>query len=510
MVYLDGIDKDYFLHFLDRELLETQGIYDRSLEWAIIRDVRFILFSTVGDLILSASFLFESKYALAVFNTFYRLFLNGKFIIAITYDSVKKMISVKQDQYKEEEKNFPNYFNDLWYILEEFGVVLIPKREDTTLYIADGMLNRVNLEKKLECKENIPYIIETVEERNKRAITHHLFEAIYEKRNISIRDQERVNDLITELYIKSYMEYFDATIATGLSCGIFKYDHLSKNFPLSDISFWIKLYRRVGVYQFICTCKASTIATILESDIQHDFIRAISGWLSDYNLGKEIITNLNYYKLINSLPKFGEILTEDINSYFERLKIVEETLSNSKKLCIERRRSIVTNKERTVFVVHGRNSKIKTALFTFLRSINLKPLEWESAVGMTGKGTPTTLEVIETGMKNSGGTIILFTGDDFAKLKEELWDKDEHYDFELQPRQNVLFEAGMSIALYPASTVIVRVGMLREISDLTGINYISLSNSPEKRNALIARLKTVGLNVDDSGNDWLTAGDFTV
>lgn len=168
------------------------------------------------------------------------------------------------------------------------------------------------------------------------------------------------------------------------------------------------------------------------------------------------------------------------------------------------------NEQRNVFVVHGRNAKIKKALFAFLRSINLNPLEWESAVSMTGKGTPTTLEVIETGMKNSGGTIILFTGDDLAKLKEELWNTDEHFDFELQPRQNVLFEAGMAMALYPKNTVIVRVGMLRDISDLAGINYVNLSNNPENRNALITRLKTIGLDINTTGNDWLSAGDFDV
>lgn len=74
-------------------------------------------------------------------------------------------------------------------------------------------------------------------------------------------------------------------------------------------------------------------------------------------------------------------------------------------------------KEKTVFVVHGRNMKIKQNVFIFLRSLNVRPLEWESAVKMTNKGAPTTLEVIKAGMKNSNGIIVLFTGDDLAKLK---------------------------------------------------------------------------------------------
>ena len=85
-------------------------------------------------------------------------------------------------------------------------------------------------------------------------------------------------------------------------------------------------------------------------------------------------------------------------------------------------------KEKTVFVVHGRNMKIKQNVFIFLRSLNVRPLEWESAVKMTHKGAPTTLEVIKAGMKNSNGIIVLFTRDDLAKLKEEFWEAGENFD----------------------------------------------------------------------------------
>lgn len=309
------IEKDYFLHFLDRELLETQGIYNSLLEQAIIRDVRFILFHSIGDLILSASFLFESKYAYAIFNEFYPLFLSGKFTIAITYDSLKKMISTKQDQYKGNEKNFPNYFNDLWHIIEERGIILIPKREDTTLYIADGMLNEENYGAKMENRKCVPYIMEAVEYRDKRAITHHLFDSVYMKQGVSTNDQETINSLITELYIRSYLEYFDATIATGLSCGIFKYDYLSTNFPLSDVAFWIKLYKRIGIYQFVCTCNVSTIIAVLSSNIQYNFIQTVFSWLSYFEnkkIGVKIIDK-KFYRLINSIPQFAELQTGDIN-----------------------------------------------------------------------------------------------------------------------------------------------------------------------------------------------------
>ena len=48
--------QDCFLHFLDRELLETQGTYNKIVERSIANDIRFILLSSPKDLILSASF----------------------------------------------------------------------------------------------------------------------------------------------------------------------------------------------------------------------------------------------------------------------------------------------------------------------------------------------------------------------------------------------------------------------------------------------------------------------
>ncbi len=68
----------------------------------------------------------------------------------------------------------------------------------------------------------------------------------------------------------------------------------------------------------------------------------------------------------------------------------------------------------------------------------------------------------------------------------------------------------MAMALYPNSTIIVRIGKQRSISDLACINYIDLTDQPEKRQAFISRLKTIGLNVDDIGSDWLYSGKFNL
>lgn len=43
---------------------------------------------------------------------------------------------------------------------------------------------------------------------------------------------------------------------------------------------------------------------------------------------------------------------------------------------------------REVFVVHGRNEMARRAIFEFLRSISLHPLEWSEAVRSTGRPAP--------------------------------------------------------------------------------------------------------------------------
>ena len=71
---------------------------------------------------------------------------------------------------------------------------------------------------------------------------------------------------------------------------------------------------------------------------------------------------------------------------------------------------------RRVFVIHGRNLAARDALFSFLRSIDLSPIEWEEAVAMTGIATPYVGEILDTAFTESQAAIVLLTGDDLARL----------------------------------------------------------------------------------------------
>ena len=166
---------------------------------------------------------------------------------------------------------------------------------------------------------------------------------------------------------------------------------------------------------------------------------------------------------------------------------------------------------REVFVVHGRNLTARDALFDFLRSIDLHPLEWSEAVQNTGKTMPYTGEILEAAFSRAHAVVVLLTPDDDARLKESLRNEnDPPHETYLsgQARPNVLFEAGMSMGRNPERTILVELGTLRPFTDIAGIHVIRLDNTSQRRQELAQRLRSAGCPVNLDGVHWHTAGDF--
>jgi predicted nucleotide-binding protein len=165
----------------------------------------------------------------------------------------------------------------------------------------------------------------------------------------------------------------------------------------------------------------------------------------------------------------------------------------------------------SVFVVHGRNEKLRKSLFSFLRSIGLQPIEWRRAIELTRKPNPYVGEILDAAFREAAAVVVLLSPDDEAKLKTDfIKSHDPAYEKVLtgQARPNVLFEAGMAMGRNPDSTVLVQVGDLRPFSDIGGRHVVHLSNSAETRSEFTTKLANAGCNVNTSGTDWLTEGDF--
>jgi len=166
---------------------------------------------------------------------------------------------------------------------------------------------------------------------------------------------------------------------------------------------------------------------------------------------------------------------------------------------------------RKVFVVHGRDERLRKSIFDFLTALRLDPIEWPEAVHATGEGTPYVGKVLRI-INSAQAIVVLLTPDDLAHLREELWKKNEP-EFEKmlsgQPRPNVLIELGMALSINEPGTIIIQVGEIKEISDIKGRHILRLDNTAAAKNQFVQRLKTAGCEVKTIGDDWLEAGDFT-
>lgn len=167
------------------------------------------------------------------------------------------------------------------------------------------------------------------------------------------------------------------------------------------------------------------------------------------------------------------------------------------------------DQRKNVFVVHGRNIKARDALFAFLQSLQLNPIEWIEAVSNSG-AAKTIDQIVTEGIKRADGIIILMTPDDEVSLRPELRNETDHdeINYRFQSRPNVSFEAGLAMGLLRDRTIFVSLGEVKPFSDIQGIPYLVLDNSPKSRHDLVTMLKSIGLDVNDKSSDFLAKSNF--
>jgi hypothetical protein len=164
-----------------------------------------------------------------------------------------------------------------------------------------------------------------------------------------------------------------------------------------------------------------------------------------------------------------------------------------------------------VFVVHGRNAAARNALFAFLRSIGLRPLEWAQAIEATSHPSPMITDILDAAFDAAQAVVVLLTGDDEVRLRRQFTSEaDPQSERELLPqaRANVLFEAGLALGRAPNRTVFVEVGTVKPFSDNAGRHTVRFDGSTQRRQELASKLRLAGCSVDLTGTDWHSAGDF--
>jgi predicted nucleotide-binding protein len=180
-----------------------------------------------------------------------------------------------------------------------------------------------------------------------------------------------------------------------------------------------------------------------------------------------------------------------------------------KKPSAPRKPKVRTTKDNSIFVVHGRDTKLNDDIFGFLLAIGLNPKEWSQAIKDAKGANPNVGQVINNAMKQARGVLVMFSPDEDAKLKSKfcgLKDKKRGLDkLDGQARPNVLFEAGLALGAHPDKTLLVQVGDTREISDIGGMHLIHLGDDAASRKELAQRLATkLKFKVNTTGTLWLS------
>lgn len=168
-------------------------------------------------------------------------------------------------------------------------------------------------------------------------------------------------------------------------------------------------------------------------------------------------------------------------------------------------------KENTVFVVHGRDEPLRKSMFEFLRALGLVPQEWQQALAAAKGNNPYVGAVLDEVMEQAQAVVVMLSPDDLVQLKDQFVGRDERRTEgrqQGQARPNVLFEAGMAMAAHSKKTVMVKIGRIKQFSDVFGRHIPSLGDDFDSRNDLANRLQKAGCTVNRVGTDWTRAGVF--
>jgi predicted nucleotide-binding protein len=172
-------------------------------------------------------------------------------------------------------------------------------------------------------------------------------------------------------------------------------------------------------------------------------------------------------------------------------------------------------KENTIFVVHGRDTRLRDAMYQFLAALGLKPREWGHAIraATRGKGgNPYVNDAVRKIMEQAQAIVVILSPDDEAKLKDQFVSPHERQTegkLRGQARQNVIFETGVAVGSHHSKTVMIRVGDVKSFTDVGGMHIPHFSGDDSSRHDLANRLEDLGCKLDQDGDHWLRAGDFT-
>ncbi|MFS0519978.1 hypothetical protein ACEYW6_35530 [Nostoc sp. UIC 10607] len=344
-LFLEHISRPVYLHFLDRELLTSFGVYDLLPESLIKEDVRLILFSIYEPAYFSTSLIFENKFARNIFQDLLPLFKTGHIQIALKEHSLYEFIASKQEQYFHVKQQYSFYFDDTWKRVVESGPCYLHKETDTGIFVENEIVSDLENNraydsvKRLEIRINKkeidalnPYIIESLRERKKTAVTRLLFSNTYEEKQASTETRSFFNMKITENYVNAYILEYSGTIATSLSVGIEHFSYLCNTFPFHHLRLWRQVYHSLGCLPLIRRFNPEEIVIIKETPDFQNFIDEVRFFIANAirNYYLNTINHSSYQRsMLNDLERAIRIHLKISSSQMSRLSDYLDTINKA-------------------------------------------------------------------------------------------------------------------------------------------------------------------------------------
>lgn len=331
-----------------------------------------------------------------------------------------------------------------------------------------------------------------------------------------IQDETKISFLISRVYLQSYLEEYQAFILTDtplghLDCAI---NPMSSKGRMQKISYAVfqQMFSNLGIARYfesvmgwaqLLEFRAKPIldwfvrSTIEDADSMQSAIRATA--LLNFGAPQGMAIRLSgpdaIYEMEARLHRVRDVIAAGNFDYTEIKRPTPSKFAQSTLFEVLGKAQNGANMIKTtdIFIVHGRDTKVVVSIKTLLRAAALNPLDWEEVVSWTGSASPATLDVIRAGLERAQAVIVLLTPDELVELREGLRNTANDPEKGYQVRPNVLIELGMAFAMDPSRTLLLKLGNgLRPISDISGLNFLSLSGDAASRNSLAERLKLAG------------------
>lgn len=511
--------RNIYLHFFNREIY--RGIYGERIEYSQINQsdiMATIILSGNNMLLASYSAFCETINMLSDKGKMYRELKKAE-VLRVSGETLNTdmIIDHKQQIYFHLRDKYPGYFNtsDLRELNDINPDILKPDVTDKleSFFLNDDwnpIINSAptNIDRTviINNKESIKTIIKN---RDNKAITKALFQSNDKSKDIS----GSAGRTLTGLYIDDYNGFITGDIVTGVP-GVKEYDFLSKDFPAHDYEILKELLIKLGLPKHFSSDDFYCILSQYDSREHTEFaikIQSLLFLVIKELPGLDILTSIEQKRLyiISAIrSKLAGITTNTVDmrssGIFEQcldnVNIAIKYISDSERN--EVKKVVMENKK--VFVVTGRNEKLRLSIFNILRALKLEPMEWMEVIQASGQPSSYLNDAIKTSIDNASAIVVIMAPEDEAQLVEKYQTDEEDKKPHFQPRPNVIFEAGLALGIKEEKTIILQFGTIQIFSDILGkhiLKYKGKANEVNFKNDFYQKLKIAGCNCY-VGNDY--------